>query len=57
LQAGIAGGETIQAVAYVVVLLSIGATAVMIPLQRVRPLSGVYRSAFGKFPETAAKSE
>ncbi len=51
LQAGIAGGETIQAVAYVVVLLSIGATAIMIPLQRVAPLSGAYRALFGKFPE------
>ncbi len=50
LQAGIEGGETIQAVAYVVVLLSIGATAIMIPLQRVQPVSGIYSGIFRKFP-------
>jgi cell volume regulation protein A len=51
LQAGIPGGEVIQGVSYVVVLLSIGATAILIPLQRIPPLSAVYGALYRKFAE------
>jgi NhaP-type Na+/H+ or K+/H+ antiporter len=49
LQQGISGGETIQGIAYVVVLLSIGLTACLIPLQRVAPVSTLYGALFSRF--------
>ncbi|MCE2990660.1 MAG: cation:proton antiporter [Nitrosomonadaceae bacterium] len=49
LQQGISGGEVIQGIAYVVVLLSIGLTACMIPLQRVPPVSTLYQALFRGF--------
>ncbi|MFN7221455.1 MAG: cation:proton antiporter, partial [Burkholderiales bacterium] len=49
LQQGVAGGEVIQSIAYVVVLLSIGLTACMIPLQRVPPVSTLYQALFRGF--------
>jgi len=51
-EAGMAGGETIQGVVYVVVLLSISLTAVMIPLQRVAPFNGLYKNIFSRFSES-----
>ena len=53
LQAGVVGGELIQGVAFVVVLLSIGLTAILIPLQRVGPVSSLYKAAYGKFPDAS----
>ena len=56
LEQGVVGGEVIQSLAYVVVLLSITATAIMIPLQRVPPLSALYASVYAKFPPHAAEA-
>ena len=49
LQAGVAGGDAIQGIAYFVVLLSIAATSLMIPLQRVFPFSAAYDRVFSRF--------
>jgi potassium/hydrogen antiporter len=57
LQQGVVGGETIQGIAYVVVLLSIGLTACLIPLQRVRPVSTLYTVLYRRFGAREAKSE
>jgi NhaP-type Na+/H+ or K+/H+ antiporter len=46
LQQGVVGGEMIQGIAFVVVLLSIGLTAVMIPIQRSTFGGGLYRKLF-----------
>jgi NhaP-type Na+/H+ or K+/H+ antiporter len=52
LQQGVPGGAEIQGIAYVVVLLSIGLTACLIPLQRVAPVSGLYGALFRRFRQT-----
>lgn len=46
LQQGVVGGEIIRGVAFVVVPLSIGLTAVMIRIQRSAFATGVYRKLF-----------
>ncbi len=53
-EAGVPGGEMIQSVAYVVVLLSIALTAILIPLQRVNPVKGQYDKWFARFAPEAA---
>jgi NhaP-type Na+/H+ or K+/H+ antiporter len=51
LERGVAGGELIQSLAYVVVLLSIGLTAIMIPLQRTSPGASLYSVIYKRHPE------
>jgi potassium/hydrogen antiporter len=48
LQQGVVGGELIQGIAFVVVLLSIGLTAVMIPIQRSELGAGLYQKLFAR---------
>lgn len=53
LQAGIAGGETIQAVVYGIVLVSILLTAVLVGVQGVPPFSTFFARVMERFPEAA----
>ncbi len=53
LQAGIAGGETIQAVVYGIVLVSIILTATLVGLQGVPPISTFFGRLMERFPESA----
>lgn len=49
LESGVEGGETVQVMAFVVVLLSIGLTAIMIPLQRLSATRNLYGRLYGRF--------
>ncbi len=53
LQQGVAGGETIQALAYAVVLLSITLTATLIALQRFMPVRRLYGKLYRRFADPA----
>lgn len=53
LERGVAGGELVQSLAYVVVLLSIGLTALMIPLQRTAMGQQVYQTLYKRFNQAS----
>lgn len=54
IQAGVAGGETVQAVTYAIVLISITLTALAAGFLGTNAATGVKRALFGKFPTDSA---
>ncbi|MEX2181516.1 MAG: cation:proton antiporter [Gemmatimonadaceae bacterium] len=52
LEAGVAGGEIIQATTYAIVLVSITLTALLVTIKDVPPLAQVFGRVLGDFPET-----
>lgn len=57
LQAGVAHGEALQELGYLVVMLSIFLTAVAVPLQSLGPIAALYRRLFDDFAESEDVAE